>query len=138
LTRVLSPLGSFASAPVYFMLFLAATFLVVELIAVISSVKLTRSLTGTIHDIYAGTGKIETGDFSHRIPVRTKDQLSELATSFNSMTEHIERLIAEVDSWCGFTEALKPLGGYQPRSDNLDAALPAALIAHGTHTRSTE
>ena len=96
LTRVLSPLGSFASAPVYFMLFLAATFLVVELIAVISSVKLTRSLTGTIHDIYAGTGKIETGDFSHRIPVRTKDQLSELATSFNSMTEHIERLIAEV------------------------------------------
>jgi len=96
LSRLLSPLGSFASAPVFFMLFLAGAFLVVELIAVISSVKLTRSLTGTIHDIYAGTRKIETGDFSHRIPIRTKDQLSELGTSFNSMTEHIERLIAEV------------------------------------------
>jgi TnpA family transposase len=45
----------------------------------------------------------------------------------------IERLIAEVDSWCGFTGALKPLGGYQTRADNLDAALPAALIAHGTN-----
>src|SRR5205823_11551962 len=39
----------------------------------------------------------------------------------------VERLIAEVDSWCGFTGALKPLGGYQSRSDSLDAALPAAL-----------
>jgi sigma-B regulation protein RsbU (phosphoserine phosphatase) len=78
------------------MLFLAGVFLAVELIAVISSAKLTRSLTRTIHDIYTGTRKIETGDFSHRIPIRTKDQLSELATSFNSMTEHIERLIVEV------------------------------------------
>jgi sigma-B regulation protein RsbU (phosphoserine phosphatase) len=96
LNRLLSPLGSFASAPVFFMLFLAGVFLAVELIAVISSAKLTRSLTRTIHDIYTGTRKIETGDFSHRIPIRTKDQLSELATSFNSMTEHIERLIVEV------------------------------------------
>src|SRR5262249_55813091 len=35
--------------------------------------------------------------FSHRIPARkTKDQLSELAGSFNTMTERIERLIVEV------------------------------------------
>jgi TnpA family transposase len=45
----------------------------------------------------------------------------------------IESLIGEVDSWCRFTGALKPLGDYQPHSDNLDAALPAALIAHGTN-----
>ena len=45
----------------------------------------------------------------------------------------IEDLLAEVDSWCGFLGAFCPLGGYQPRSDNLDVALPAALIAHGTN-----
>jgi TnpA family transposase len=45
----------------------------------------------------------------------------------------IEDLLAEVDSWCGFLGAFCPLGGYQPRSDNLDVVLPAALIAHGTN-----
>jgi len=32
-----------------------------------------------------------------------------------------------------FHRGALPLGGYQPRSDNLDVALPAALIAHGTN-----
>jgi TnpA family transposase len=45
----------------------------------------------------------------------------------------IEDLLVEVDSWCSFLGAFCPLGGYQPRSDNLDVALPAALIAHGTN-----
>jgi TnpA family transposase len=45
----------------------------------------------------------------------------------------IENLLGEVDSWCSFIRALCPLGGYQPRSDNLDVALPASLIAHGTN-----
>ena len=94
--RLLSPLGEIGAAAVVSVIVLSCLFLGVVLIAVIMSAQLTRSLTRTIHDIYTGTKKIETGDFSHRIPVRTKDQLSELATSFNSMTEHIERLIVEV------------------------------------------
>jgi sigma-B regulation protein RsbU (phosphoserine phosphatase) len=39
---------------------------------------------------------VQAGDFSHRIPVRkTKDQLSELAGSFNAMTQRIQDLIVE-------------------------------------------
>jgi sigma-B regulation protein RsbU (phosphoserine phosphatase) len=49
-----------------------------------------------VHDLYAGTKKVESGDFSHRIPVRANDQLSELAASFNGMTQRIEQLIADV------------------------------------------
>src|SRR6185436_11662755 len=46
---------------------------------------------------YLGTRKVQAGDFSHRIPVRrNKDQLSELATSFNTMTDRIQGLIVEV------------------------------------------
>ncbi len=45
----------------------------------------------------------------------------------------IENLLGDVDSWCGFLGAFCPVGGYQSRSDNLDVALPAALIAHGTN-----
>jgi hypothetical protein len=43
----------------------------------------------------------------------------------------IEDLLAEVDSWCGFLGAFCPQRGYQPRSESLEVALPAALIAHG-------
>jgi TnpA family transposase len=45
----------------------------------------------------------------------------------------IEDLLMEVDSWCGFSRELVPLGGHQPRIDNFYAALLAALVAHGTN-----
>jgi len=45
----------------------------------------------------------------------------------------IEDLLVEVDSWCQFTDALAPLGGYRPRAQNLYPALLAALVAHGTN-----
>ena len=86
-------LGSFA-----FMMLrtLGGTFLIVIVIAIVASAQLTRSLTRAIYDLHAGTGKIQSGDFSHRIPIRTEDQLRDLAGSFNIMTHRIERLISEV------------------------------------------
>jgi sigma-B regulation protein RsbU (phosphoserine phosphatase) len=96
LARVFSTLGSVASVLVLFMAVIAGVFLVVEIVAIIASIKLARTLTRTVHDLYAGTKKVETGDFSHRIPVRADDQLSELAASFNGMTQRIEQLIADV------------------------------------------
>ena len=96
LSKLFSTLGSIAVVLGLFLLITGVAFLCVVLIGILFSAQLTRTLTRAVHDLYTGTKKIEAGDFSHRIPVRTKDQLSELATSFNSMTEHIERLIVEV------------------------------------------
>ena len=45
----------------------------------------------------------------------------------------IEDLLLDVDAWCGFLRVFRPLGGYQPRSEDRAVALPAALIAHGTN-----
>src|SRR5439155_155643 len=58
-------------------------FLFVEGASLISGVGLTRTITRSIADLYEATRKIKVGDFSHRIPIRTNDQLSELAGSFN-------------------------------------------------------
>src|SRR5262249_32026881 len=69
----------------------------VEFFAILFSATLTRSITRAVADLYEGTRKVQAGDFSHRIPSRkTKDQLSDLAGSFNNMTERIETLIVEV------------------------------------------
>lgn len=36
---------------------------------------------------------MKTGDMSHRVPVEGNDELASLATSYNSMSDHIQRLI---------------------------------------------
>ncbi|MEO5936311.1 MAG: SpoIIE family protein phosphatase, partial [Terriglobales bacterium] len=41
------------------------------------------------------TQEINRGNLKHRIPVKSKDQLAELQTSFNSMAENLEKLIQE-------------------------------------------
>ncbi|MCI0418527.1 MAG: SpoIIE family protein phosphatase, partial [Acidobacteria bacterium] len=56
---------------------------------------LTRTITRSVADLYEGTVKVNSGDFSNRIPIRSNDQLSELAASFNRMTANVEKLIIE-------------------------------------------
>jgi sigma-B regulation protein RsbU (phosphoserine phosphatase) len=67
---------------------------VVWLIAIIIGVSMTRTITGAIHNIYEGTLRIGRGDFSHRIPVKGRDQLGAVSKSFNAMSEQIEQLIS--------------------------------------------
>jgi sigma-B regulation protein RsbU (phosphoserine phosphatase) len=68
-------------------------FVIVELVSVIIGISMTRTITGAVHRLYQGTQKVIEGDFSHRIDVTGKDQLAELSSSFNSMTENLERLL---------------------------------------------
>jgi sigma-B regulation protein RsbU (phosphoserine phosphatase) len=73
---------------------IAILFLIVEIAALIIGVSLTRTITRAVHNLYGGTQRVIEGDFSHRITVHGKDQLAELSTSFNTMTENLERLLA--------------------------------------------
>lgn len=68
-------------------------FLLVELISLVVGISITRNITSAVHELYEGTRRVMEGDFSHRIPVRGKDQLAALGVSFNTMTANLERLI---------------------------------------------
>lgn len=70
-------------------------FLLIEMGSLVVGVRLTASITGAVNDLYEGTERVNRGDFSYRIPVRSRDQLSGLAESFNTMTVSLERLIQE-------------------------------------------
>jgi phosphoserine phosphatase RsbU/P len=74
---------------------LAIAFAIVVLIALLIGIGLTRKITYSVANLYRATQHINRGDFSHRIDVRSKDQLAALQVSFNSMTENLEKLIAE-------------------------------------------
>lgn len=70
-------------------------FALIVLVALVIGVRLTRTITLSVANLYDATQHINRGDFSHRIQVREKDQLATLQVSFNSMTESLEQLIAE-------------------------------------------
>ena len=74
---------------------LAIAFAIVVLIALLIGISLTRKITYSVANLYRATQHINRGDFSHRIDVRAKDQLAALQVSFNSMTDNLEKLIAE-------------------------------------------
>ncbi|MCA1629619.1 MAG: SpoIIE family protein phosphatase, partial [Acidobacteria bacterium] len=75
--------------------FVAICFLILELLALLSAAWMTRAVTGTVHRLYRATEFIKRGDFSHRVRVRSHDQLGELAEAFNEMSADIETLLEE-------------------------------------------
>ncbi|HEX8160525.1 MAG TPA: SpoIIE family protein phosphatase [Pyrinomonadaceae bacterium] len=75
--------------------FVAICFLLLELLALLSAAWMTRAVTGTVHRLYRATEFIKRGDFSHRVRVRSHDQLGELAEAFNEMSADIEALLEE-------------------------------------------
>ncbi len=93
--RLFAALGDFAKGVEYVLLFSAIVFAVIELFALWIGTRLTRTVTGAVAQLYKATEHINRGDFSHRIPVKSSDQLASLANSFNSMTASIEKLVEE-------------------------------------------
>ncbi|MBS1859216.1 MAG: SpoIIE family protein phosphatase [Acidobacteria bacterium] len=76
-----------------FVMALITVFLLVEVASLYAGVKLTRTITGAVHEMYEGTEHVRKGDFGYRIRVQGNDQLAELGQSFNAMTENLGRLI---------------------------------------------
>jgi sigma-B regulation protein RsbU (phosphoserine phosphatase) len=70
-------------------------FLIIESAAFVMGLALARSITGSVHALFHGTERLRQGDLSHRIPIRSRDQLGELADSFNAMTSNIEDLLQQ-------------------------------------------
>jgi phosphoserine phosphatase RsbU/P len=90
-----SSLGDFAPTIELVLVVVAIVFAIIELIALWIGTRLTRSVTGAVAQLYLATTHVNRGDFSHRIPIKSKDQIAALASSFNLMTASIERLIVE-------------------------------------------
>ena len=91
-------IGDFSLGYAYLVVFVvvALLFLIIEGGALLMGLALARSITGAVHELFIGTGRVQQGDFTHRIRVRTRDQLGDLAESFNSMTASVRDLLRQV------------------------------------------
>jgi sigma-B regulation protein RsbU (phosphoserine phosphatase) len=93
--HLFAALGEFAGLVVDALIAVGIFFAVIELIALIIGTRMTRTVTAAVAQLHDATKHVDRGDFSHRIPVTSSDQLADLAISFNSMTASIEKLIQE-------------------------------------------
>jgi serine phosphatase RsbU (regulator of sigma subunit) len=64
-------------------------FLVVYFVALLIGFLLARSITKSIHNLSVGTERLRNGDFVTAIPIGSRDQLGDLAESFNLMARGI-------------------------------------------------
>jgi sigma-B regulation protein RsbU (phosphoserine phosphatase) len=94
-SHLFAALGDIARGVEYLLLAILVFFAVIELVALIIGTRMTQTVTGAVAQLYDATRNVDRGDFSHRIPVKSADQLAQLSLSFNSMTESIEKLILE-------------------------------------------
>jgi sigma-B regulation protein RsbU (phosphoserine phosphatase) len=73
----------------------AIFFGVIELAALYIGVRLSRSMTSSVAELYRATEHVNRGDLSHRIQINGHDQMAALEGSFNSMTGSLAKLIDE-------------------------------------------
>ncbi len=94
-----SSLGGIVTSYIRFGLVgLCILFALIEALALWMARRFSGNITASVEELYAATQRVDRGDFVHRItaaPAGKRDQLGELARSFNRMTGSLERLLIE-------------------------------------------
>lgn len=90
--------------------------LLVLFAAVWSGLFMARAITNPLMELVGGTRAIAEGDLSYRVPAEGKDEISQLARSFNHMAEEIQR-------------HRRDLVDRQHYIENLLAAVPVGVIS---------
>lgn len=79
----------------YAILGIAIFFGILELIAFVMAIRLNRTITRSVSELYRATTEIDRGNLAHRITVKRTDQLAALSKSFNRMSTSLEKLLEE-------------------------------------------
>jgi two-component system NtrC family sensor kinase len=67
--------------------------------ALLVSYLVNRMVYLPLRDLETGAGRLAAGDLENTIPVRSKDELGQLAASFNSMTGALRKSREELQEW---------------------------------------
>lgn len=69
------------------------------LIAITICIFIFKFVNNPIKELAYGTRLITSGDLDYHIPIHCEDELGELATSFNNMTDKLKASIKEIEGW---------------------------------------
>ncbi len=77
------------------LILLCVLFALIEMLALVMAIRLSRTITASVADLYQATLQVDRGELGHQIVVTREDQLAELSRSFNRMTGSLQRLLVE-------------------------------------------
>lgn len=77
------------------LLVLCVLFAMIEALALWMAMRLSRTVTASVTDLYEATQRIDRGDLQHSIAVERDDQMAELSRSFNRMMGSLQRLLLD-------------------------------------------
>lgn len=79
-----------------FLRYYAICFIIVIIMAVILSSKISDIIVEPIKELQFVTGKIATGEFNRRVNIKSNDEIGKLATTFNNMADKLQITLKEV------------------------------------------
>src|SRR5262245_48594178 len=59
------------------------------LVVIVTGAWLSRSLMGPLRELTAGVRRFASGDYSAKVPVRTRDEIGQLCSAFNGMVDEL-------------------------------------------------
>jgi two-component system NtrC family sensor kinase len=68
-------------------------------VGLIASLLVRRLISAPLNDLGAGAKRLASGDLEHAIPVRSADELGQLAGSFNAMTTALKKSEQQLREW---------------------------------------
>ncbi|MGD2091176.1 MAG: ATP-binding protein [Candidatus Aminicenantes bacterium] len=80
-------------------IFILFTLVALLCFSLIITLFIQRLVTKPVKKLVKGTRKIAQGDLEVEIPVKTKDEIGQLAISFNHMVEDLKKAQQEIKSW---------------------------------------
>ena len=93
LTAVFGDRVDFAQDALQIFILFACLLAIFQLVSIVIGVSMVRAITVAVAGLYNGTLSVARGDFTYRIPVKGRDQLASLGTSFNEMSQQLEKLV---------------------------------------------
>jgi sigma-B regulation protein RsbU (phosphoserine phosphatase) len=93
--RIFSSLGDLSGVRVLGFELIAFLLLLIEVLALVTGIILTRAITSAVDKLYTATQYVQSGDLTHKVKIERRDQLGILGESFNLMTSNIVSLIEE-------------------------------------------
>ena len=104
----------------------------IQFLALFMGLYLARQLGLSVDDLFAGVGRLSSGDFTARITPRTKDQVGQLAKAFNAMAERLETSRMERDQRLAMEEELRVAREVQMHLLPDIPVLPGGSSVHAT------
>lgn len=69
---------------------------IISLVALVGGLLLARTLTMPIKELRKGCARVASGDFETKVYVKSEDEIKELGSSFNAMSDKIKDLFGQV------------------------------------------